>query len=193
MDRDPHTESKDGEAYRDFPHDEGLDGVALEELILGNDPEAEQWSASGRERMRVQRRTRWHAARPRPRGLLARAARRVFVRSDGFHFALAFVGLVFSMGMLGYALSLAQLRFSLFTGMLVIMSGLWFCLRWVRWLDQTNYLYRLMHSLGENAENLLGSSTWRHLRAGLTPWRRGRVLEQGHRGRSSSKANTDPG
>lgn len=161
---------------------EDLEEILLEEVIHGNDPESDTWAASQRERLRAQRRARWRAARPRRRGPLARLSRRVFVRSDGFHFVLAFVGLVVSLGLLGYSLSLLHLELSLMTGALVLASGFWFYLRWVRWLDQTNYLHRLMQSLGENAENFLGTSTWRILRATF-------LLKRPHQRRADERAD----
>lgn len=99
-----------------------------------------------------------------------RSIRRTFtgvVNARGSHFIYALVALTLNLGLLGLALSWRDAR--VLSACLVItpISTVWFWIRLRAWLDRTPYCYRLLTSLGEDAENLLRWSLWRRLRSAL--------------------------
>lgn len=125
-------------------------------IVHGNDPEAHLWNAVE------------HAPEPVIVRDVSSAAQWSWrtVRADGFQFILSFAGLIVSLGLLGLALALANLRFTLPTIVLSVICVVWFVIRWRIWLANAPYCYRLLTSLGENADNLVGA----YLGAMLRRW-----------------------
>jgi hypothetical protein len=125
-------------------------------IVHGNDPEAHLWNAVE------------HAPEPVIVRDVSSAAQWSWrtVRTDGFQFVLSFAGLILSLGLLGLALALANMKFTLPTIVLSLICVIWFVIRWRIWLANAPYCYRLLTSLGENADNLVGA----YLGAMLRRW-----------------------
>lgn len=131
----------------------GSDGIdepdpdEVHAIVHGNDPEAHLWNAIE------------HPPEPVIIRDVSSAAKWSWrtVRSDGFHFILSFAGLILSLGLLGLAIALANVRFTLPTIVLSLICVVWFVIRWRIWLANAPYCYRLLTSLGENADNLVGA------------------------------------
>jgi len=151
-------------------HDEEHDPL---EIMLGNDPEADHWNTLGRPHAP----TRIKA--PHRRGRWIR-----ILKSDGFHVVFALLGLMLSLGFLALALTLASATFTLPTLVLSVVCVVWAALRWRLWLASAPYFYRLMSSLGEDAENLLETTIGSWIKA--TARRFGPRNPPRHRGRKDS-------
>ncbi len=77
------------------------------------------------------------------------------VRTEGFQFVTGLVVLAASLGVVALAVTIRTLPFYIIGGV-VFPAGVWyFRSRWRRWLGAAPYMYRLMSSLGEDAENIL--------------------------------------
>lgn len=77
------------------------------------------------------------------------------VRTEGFQFVTGLVVLAASLGVLSLAVTIRTLPFYIAAGV-VCPAGMWyFRNRWRRWVGAAPYMYRLMSSLGEDAENIL--------------------------------------
>lgn len=130
---------------------EELDESELEEMVHGNDPESGLWSAVEHELEPIEVkdprsafRWTWH-----------------HVRSDGFALVVSLLALMGSLGMLGLAIALGETAVLLPVVFLVIACVIWTFFAWRRWLACAPYVYRLLTSLGENAEQLLGMTCGR--------------------------------
>ena len=145
----PFAPDRDGGTPR--PHDdEDHDPV---EILLGNDPEADHWNTLGRSETRYEipqtrAKIRWFSV----------------LRLDGFHVVLSLIGLMLALGFLALALTLAGSRVTIPTLALSAVCLVWAVIRWRRWLARAPYFYRLMTSLGEDAENLLDLYIWTYLK-----------------------------
>lgn len=129
------------------PAEDETDPEELHAIVHGNDPEAHLWNAIE------------HTPEPvivRDVSTAAKWSWRT-VRSDGFHFILSFGGVILSLGLLGLALALANTSFTIPTVVLSLICVVWFVIRWRIWLANAPYCYRLLTSLGENADNLVGA------------------------------------
>lgn len=76
------------------------------------------------------------------------------ITSAGAHFVYALIALTLTLGVLGLALTWQDGRVIAACAVIAPLSITWFCLRTRAWLNRTPYWYRLLTSLGENAENL---------------------------------------
>ncbi len=77
------------------------------------------------------------------------------VRTEGFQFVTGLLVLAGSLGVLALAVTIRTLPFYIAAGV-ICPAGMWyFRNRWRRWVGAAPYMYRLMTSLGEDAENIL--------------------------------------
>lgn len=74
--------------------------------------------------------------------------------SRGAHFIYALIALTITLGVLGLAMTWQDGRVIAACAVIAPLSITWFCLRLRAWLNRSPYVYRLLTSLGENAENL---------------------------------------
>ena len=147
--RSPTRTDRDGGTTQSH-HDEEHDPV---EILLGNDPEADHWNTLGRSETRIEiqeqrRRVQWLRV----------------LELDGFYVVLSLIGLMLALGFLALALTLAGSSVSTPTLALSAVCLVWAVIRWRRWLARAPYFYRLMTSLGEDAENLLDMYIWTSLK-----------------------------
>lgn len=91
---------------------------------------------------------------------LGRARLRLCV-GPGARFVYGLILLTLSLGGLGLALSWQSREALTAAGLFSVMSGLVLWVYWRSWLDGFPYVYRLLTSLGEDAENLV---RWRLFR-----------------------------
>lgn len=159
--RGPRVLSVDGVPNdRITPTEGGVEGELEgdERLLEGYDPEAATRNTRPWERSQQ---SPEHAARPIRFGL------RLAARSRGAHFVYALVALAVNLGVLGLAMTWQDAR--VLSACLVItpLTVVWFWLRLRAWLQHSPYVYRLMHSLGEDAENLQDANLWHLLRAAI--------------------------
>jgi hypothetical protein len=100
--------------------------------LLGDDPEANIHRISDR------------------RGVVRRKA-----RSEGAQFVYGLVVLAASLGAAALAATIRTMPFIVVAAVVCPVGLMWFRSRWRRWLGAAPYVYRLMSSLGEDAENIL--------------------------------------
>lgn len=100
--------------------------------LLGDDPEANISRISDR------------------RGVVRRKA-----KSEGAQFVYGLVVLAASLGAVSLAATIRTLPFIIVAAVVFPVGMLWFRSRWRRWVGAAPYVYRLMTSLGEDAENIL--------------------------------------
>lgn len=100
--------------------------------LLGDDPEAKVTRISDR------------------RGVVRKHA-----RSEGAQFVYGLIVLAVALGAVALAATIRTMPFLIAAGVLFPIGAWWFRSRWRRWLGAAPYAYRLMTSLGEDAENIL--------------------------------------
>jgi hypothetical protein len=119
-----------------------------EQLLRGFDPEAEIRNTKlGQARVPV-----------------AKPTVKTLVVARGSHFIYALVLFALNLGVLGLALTWQDSRLLAICLVATPITTVWFWLRLRAWMNRTPYLYRLLTSLGEDAENLLHMRIWRWLR-----------------------------
>ena len=99
----------------------------------------------------------WRQRRRTPRASFAKQA-----VSRGARFLYALILITVTLGMMGLALSWRNTEALIVAGIFAIASTILLWAFWRSWLDGLPYAYRLLTSLGEDAENLLN---WRVRRA----------------------------
>lgn len=102
------------------------------EWLLGDDPEADVSRIADR------------------RSVIKRRA-----RSEGAQFIYGLVVLAGSLGAVALAATIQTWPFIAIAGVVFPLSILWFRKSWRRWIGSAPYTYRLLTSLGEDAENVL--------------------------------------
>lgn len=100
--------------------------------LLGDDPEANISRISDR------------------RGVVRRKA-----KSEGAQFVYGLVVLAAALGAVSLAATIRTMPFIVTAAVVFPVGMLWFRSRWRRWVGAAPYVYRLMTSLGEDAENIL--------------------------------------
>lgn len=121
-----------------------------EQLLRGFDPEA------------LIRNTKLIRLPVRPH---TRKPRRIAVFAPGPHFVYSLIVLVVSVGTMGLGVTLGSPGLVGTCFVTIPVSFVWCLLRFRAWLNSRPYWYRLMDTLGEDAENL---RDWRLRRAFLT-------------------------
>lgn len=100
--------------------------------LLGNDPEAKFSSvADRRNKIRKQ------------------------MLSTGGQFVMGIFMMFIALGITIMAITNPELKYIIPAGIITPISALYMRARWRRWLGSAPYFYRLMSSLGEDAENIL--------------------------------------
>lgn len=100
-----------------------------------------------------------------------RRRRRVMLRravGPGARFVYALILITVTLGMMGLALSWQNAAALMVAGVFAIASTILLWAFWRSWLDGLPYAYRLLTSLGEDAENLLQWRVRRAVAAGLS-------------------------
>ncbi|MEM9372998.1 MAG: hypothetical protein AAGA55_05080 [Planctomycetota bacterium] len=116
-----------------------------EHLLRGSDPEADvHRTKRGEQRIATHRR----------RTSDVRSVVRVAATSSGAHFVYALIAFTVAIGVLGLALTWRDGRVLAASAVITPLSLTWFVIRLRAWLNRTPYWYRLLTSLGENADNL---------------------------------------
>lgn len=77
------------------------------------------------------------------------------VRKEGFQFVTGLFVLAVSLGVVALAVTIRTMPFVIAAAVVFPAGGWYFRSRWRRWLGAAPYMYRLMTSLGEDAENIL--------------------------------------
>lgn len=77
------------------------------------------------------------------------------VKSEGAQFVYGLLVLAASLGAVALAATIQTLPFIIVAAVVFPIGAFWFRSRWRRWLGAAPYMYRLMSSLGEDAENIL--------------------------------------
>lgn len=77
------------------------------------------------------------------------------MRSQGAGFIYGLVVLAVSLGTVALAATIRTLPFVIVAAVVFPIGVLWFRVSWRRWLGSAPYFYRLLTSLGEDAENVL--------------------------------------
>ena len=119
-----------------------------EDLLRGFDPESEI------------RNTKVGPTRVRR----AKPTVKTLVVARGSHFIYSLVLFTLNLGVLGLALTWQDSRMLAACLIATPITTVWFCLRLRAWMNRTPYFYRLLTSLGEDAEELLHLRAWRWLR-----------------------------
>jgi len=88
------------------------------------------------------------------------------VMSEGGQFVLGLLVLAVGLGVLALAATIRTTEWFVIAGIVAPPALLWFFLRWKRWLAGAPYAYRLLTSLGEDAENILSDEQKRAMAAG---------------------------
>lgn len=83
-----------------------------------------------------------------------RRAGRPVLATRGARFVYALLGLCLGAGTVALAAVTAQEALLWVSTIGTIVCGVWFCVSFLVWLDRSPYFYRLMTSLGENADNI---------------------------------------
>jgi len=112
-----------------------------ERLLAGFDPEAHHQNIRDRQTIKKQ------------------------VMSEGGQFVLGLVVLALGLGVLALAATIRSTEWYVIAGLVAPPALLWFFLRWKRWLAGAPYAYRLLTSLGEDAENILSEDQKRAMSA----------------------------
>lgn len=76
-------------------------------------------------------------------------------KSEGAQFVYGLVVLAASLGAVALAATIRTTPFIVVAAVVFPIGALWFRSRWRRWIGSAPYAYRLMTSLGEDAENIL--------------------------------------
>ncbi len=131
------------------------DGLAAgEDLFVGFDPEARIARVRDGTMVPVDAAP---VIRRRPR-------QRAVLLTRGARFVSALVGLCVCAGVLALAAVTAHEALLWISTIGTIVCGVWFMASFLLWLDRTPYFYRLMTSLGENADNIAQLTMFRWLR-----------------------------
>jgi hypothetical protein len=77
------------------------------------------------------------------------------VKSEGARFVYGLVVFAASLGAVSLAATIRTLPFVIVAAVVFPIGVLWFRASWRRWLGSAPYVYRLLTSLGEDAENVL--------------------------------------
>ena len=77
------------------------------------------------------------------------------VKSEGTRFVYGVIVLAASLGAVALAATIRTLPFVVAAAVVFPIGLLWFRASWRRWLGAAPYIYRLLSSLGEDAENIL--------------------------------------
>lgn len=122
-------------------HDAELEGG--EKLLEGFDPEAHHVNVSRRRR-----------------------AIRKQITSEGGMFVIGLVLMAVALGVVAWAIAYQTRESLIVAGVVGPPALLWFFFRWKKWLAGAPYVYRLLTSLGEDADNLLDERRQRMLKKG---------------------------
>ncbi|MCC5821747.1 MAG: hypothetical protein LAT64_00500 [Phycisphaerales bacterium] len=76
-------------------------------------------------------------------------------KSEGAQFVYGLLVLAAALGAVALAATIQTLPFIIVAAVVFPAGVFWFRSRWRRWLGAAPYMYRLMTSLGEDAENIL--------------------------------------
>lgn len=134
--------------------DDGEFGIEDGEMLLrGFDPEADIHRTNRQEQEQSPDRSAEGMLHQASRRALRRQIR-VAARSPGAHFVYALIALTVAIGVLGLALTWRDGRVLAACAVITPLSLAWFFIRFRAWLNSAPYWYRLLTSLGENAENL---------------------------------------
>lgn len=77
------------------------------------------------------------------------------IRSEGAQFVYGLVVLAASLGAVALAATIQTWPFIAVAGVVFPIGCVWFGKSWRRWVGAAPYMYRLLTSLGEDAENIL--------------------------------------
>ena len=121
-------------------HDAELEGGS--QLLEGFDPEAHHVNVSQRVTVK---------------GALS---------SEGGRFVIGLVVLALTLGLIALAATIRTQPWLIAAGVIAPPALIWFFLRWKKWLAGAPYAYRLLTSLGEDADNLLDERRQQMLREG---------------------------
>lgn len=77
------------------------------------------------------------------------------VKSEGAQFVYGLIVLAASLGAVALAATIQTWPFIAIAGVVFPLGILWFRSRWRRWLGAAPYCYKLLTSLGEEADNVL--------------------------------------
>ncbi len=124
-------------------HDSELEGGAM--LLEGFDPEAHHVNVSQRKTIRRR------------------------VSSEGGQFVIGLLVMAGALGVVAWAVAYQSTESLIVAGVVGPPALLWFFLRWRKWLAGAPYAYRLLTSLGEDADNILDERRQRQLRRGVAP------------------------
>ena len=91
------------------------------------------------------------------------------IKSEGGQFVIGLLVLAFALGMIALAATIRTQPWLIAAGVTAPPALIWFFLRWRRWLAGAPYAYRLLTSLGEDADNLLEERRQKMLRQGVDP------------------------
>ncbi len=123
-------------------HDSELEGGEM--LLEGFDPEAHHVNVSQRKTIRRQ------------------------VTSEGGQFVIGLVVMAAALGVAAWAIAYQTTESLIVAGVVAPPALLWFFLRWRKWLAGAPYAYRLLTSLGEDADNILDEHKQKQLRRGVS-------------------------
>ena len=77
--------------------------------------------------------------------------------------------IMLTLGLLALAATIRTQAWYIAAGVIAPPSLLWFFFKWKKWLAGAPYAYRLLTSLGEDADNLLDERRQKMLRQGIDP------------------------
>lgn len=89
--------------------------------------------------------------------------------SEGGRFVIGLVVLALTLGLIALAATIRTQEWLIAAGVIAPPALIWFFLRWKHWLAGAPYAYRLLTSLGEDADNLLDERRQKLLRQGIDP------------------------
>jgi len=138
---DESLEAIEAPAARAGDHESELEGGRL--LLEGFDPEAHHVNVSQRKTIRRQ------------------------LTSEGGQFVLGLLVMTGALGVAAWAIAYQSRESLIVAGVVAPPALLWFFLRWRKWLAGAPYAYRLLTSLGEDADNILDERRQRRLRKGV--------------------------
>ncbi len=91
------------------------------------------------------------------------------ISSEGGRFVIGLVVLALTLGLLALAATIRTQAWYIAAGVIAPPALLWFFFKWKKWLAGAPYAYRLLTSLGEDADNLLDERRQKMLRQGIDP------------------------
>ncbi len=91
------------------------------------------------------------------------------IKSEGGQFVIGLLVFALALGVLALAATIRTQPWLIAAGVVAPPALIWFFLRWKRWLAGAPYAYRLLTSLGEDADNLLEERRQKMLREGMDP------------------------